>query len=69
MLKCGIMTQAKEGTKLKDLEGKIGRELGVVRVSLGLGSCWEDVEAFLEFVRDEVAGLPLGGNDASVSSD
>lgn len=37
------------GVTLKDLEGDIGRELGVVRVSLGLASNFQDVWKVVRF--------------------
>lgn len=37
---------------LADLEAAVGRELGVVRISLGLASNFEDVHRVLAFARD-----------------
>ena len=43
------------GTTHEDLEKMIGRELGVVRLSLGLASNFSDVHRVLRFVREVVA--------------
>ncbi|KZS88200.1 PLP-dependent transferase [Sistotremastrum niveocremeum HHB9708] len=45
-----------EGATLRELESHAGRELGVVRISLGLGSNFNDVQRviqFAEFISDE----------------
>ncbi|KAK7436535.1 hypothetical protein VKT23_000383 [Stygiomarasmius scandens] len=39
------------GVTLKDFEHAVGRELGVVRISLGLGSNFQDVWTVLKFVK------------------
>ncbi|KIJ66114.1 hypothetical protein HYDPIDRAFT_87322 [Hydnomerulius pinastri MD-312] len=39
------------GVTLKDFESVVGRELGVVRISLGLGSTWGDVWRVLVFAE------------------
>jgi len=38
------------GVTLKDFEHHMGRELGVVRISLGLASNFQDIWRVLEFV-------------------
>ena len=48
------MTRLRAGATLAALEAAAGRELGVVRISLGLASDWADVWRVLEFVRDFV---------------
>lgn len=53
----GDNTQRGEAT-LRRLEEEAGRELGVVRISLGLASDWGDCWRVLEWVRREV--VPLG---------
>ncbi|KAH8110424.1 PLP-dependent transferase [Phellopilus nigrolimitatus] len=45
------MEQLYEGVTLKDFETRVGHELGVVRISLGLASNFEDVWRVLEFAR------------------
>lgn len=40
-----------DGATLKDVERLVGRELGVVRVSLGLGSDWGDVWHVIQFLE------------------
>jgi len=45
------MEQITPGTKLRDFECALGRELGVVRVSLGLGTNWQDVSSVIEFAE------------------
>lgn len=37
------------GVTLEQLESREGRELGVVRISLGLASNWEDVRSIMSF--------------------
>jgi selenocysteine lyase/cysteine desulfurase len=37
------------GVTLRDFERQVGRELGVVRISLGLASSYEDVYKVLQF--------------------
>jgi molybdenum cofactor sulfurtransferase len=39
------------GVTLKDFETIVGRELGVVRISLGLGSDWGDVWRVIKFAE------------------
>lgn len=39
-----------DGATLRDVESRAGRELGVVRVSLGIGSDWGDVWRVLRFL-------------------
>lgn len=46
-----LMQHMYEGVKLPDFEGEVGRELGVVRVSLGLASNFQDVWNFLRFAK------------------
>jgi selenocysteine lyase/cysteine desulfurase len=43
------MQQLYPGVTLADLEEKIGRELGVVRISLGLASNFQDVRKVIQF--------------------
>jgi molybdenum cofactor sulfurtransferase len=38
-----------EGATLKDFEASVGHELGVVRISLGLGSSFDDAWKLLRF--------------------
>lgn len=45
---------AEGGATLAKLEEEAGRELGVVRISLGLGSDWSDCWRILEWVRRDV---------------
>ncbi len=45
------MALLKPGVTYKDFEHWVGRELGVVRVSLGLATNFEDVWNVLQFVR------------------
>jgi molybdenum cofactor sulfurtransferase len=45
------MEQLAEGTRLRELEQRVGHELGVVRISLGLGSNWDDVHDVARFAR------------------
>ena len=45
------MEQLTEGIRLGELEEQIGHELGVVRISLGLGSNWDDVHAVARFAK------------------
>jgi molybdenum cofactor sulfurtransferase len=50
----GIENEMKEltsGVTLKDFEEKVGREVGVVRVSLGLVSSFQDVWRILQFAK------------------
>jgi hypothetical protein len=47
-----FMTSADTSTTLKRLEEIIGFELGVVRVSMGLGSNWQDANSFVEFAKN-----------------
>lgn len=46
------MRKLYEGVTLKDFERLVGRELGVVRISLGLISNFSDVWRVLRFVED-----------------
>jgi len=46
------MKKLYEGVTLKDFERLVGRELGVVRISLGLVSNFMDVWRVLRFVED-----------------
>lgn len=43
------MAQLYPGVTLKDFEGAVGRELGVVRISLGLATTFEDVWRVISF--------------------
>lgn len=43
------------GITFEDFENIVGRELGVVRLSLGLASDFSDVHHLLSFVREVVA--------------
>ena len=48
----GIKEEMQElypGVTLADFEEKMGRELGVVRISLGLASNFQDVQRVMEF--------------------
>lgn len=42
------------GSSLSSMEVLAGRELGVVRLSLGLGTSWRDVRALVGWVKDVV---------------
>ena len=67
-----VMDRLCDGATLRDMETLVGRELGVVRVSLGLGSDWGDVWRVLQFLKgfsnerqrtawwDTWAGVPIG---------
>ncbi|KAH0828956.1 methyltransferase type 11 [Lanmaoa asiatica] len=46
-----VMDNLCNGTTLKDVETLVGRQLGVVRVSLGLGSDWRDVWRVIQFLE------------------
>lgn len=46
-----VMDGLSDGATRRDLDVRVGRELGVVRVSLGLGSDWGDVWRVLEVLR------------------
>lgn len=48
------MKKLYEGVTLKDFERLVGRELGVVRISLGLASNFSDVWQVLKFVEDVI---------------
>lgn len=48
------MKKLYEGVTLKDFERLVGRELGVVRISLGLVSNFSDVWQVLKFVEDVI---------------
>jgi molybdenum cofactor sulfurtransferase len=45
------MQQLYPGVTLADFEEKMGRELGVVRISLGLASNFQDVRRVIEFAK------------------
>jgi molybdenum cofactor sulfurtransferase len=45
------MQQLYPGVTLSDFEEKMGRELGVVRISLGLASNFQDVRRVIEFAK------------------
>ncbi|THG96160.1 hypothetical protein EW145_g7828, partial [Phellinidium pouzarii] len=45
------MERLYEGVTLKDFESRVGHELGVVRISLGLASSFTDVWRVLEFAQ------------------
>jgi len=45
------MAMLEPGVTLKDFECRVGRELGVVRISLGLVTNFEDVWRVLQFAR------------------
>lgn len=47
----GDMEQLYEGVTLREFENRVGHELGVVRISLGLASNFVDVWRVLEFAR------------------
>lgn len=49
------MGQLYEGVTLKAFEKMVGRELGVVRISLGLASNYSDVWKVVRFVEDVIA--------------
>lgn len=49
------MGQLYEGVTLKAFEKMVGRELGVVRISLGLASNYSDVWKVVRFAEDVVA--------------
>lgn len=46
-----VMDSLCDGATLRDVETRVGRELGVVRVSLGLGSNWADVLRVIRFLE------------------
>ncbi|KAG8220525.1 pyridoxal phosphate-dependent transferase [Butyriboletus roseoflavus] len=46
-----VMDGLCDGATLRDLESDLGRELGVVRVSLGLGSDWGDVWRVIQLLE------------------
>jgi len=46
-----VMESLCDGATLRDVETRVGRELGVVRVSLGLGSDWGDVWRVIRFLE------------------
>ena len=46
-----VMDSLCDGATLRDVETRVGRELGVVRVSLGLGSDWGDVWRVIRFLE------------------
>lgn len=52
---------AEGGATLAKLEEEAGRELGVVRISLGLGSDWSDCWRILEWVRRDVLNFGTRG--------
>ena len=45
------MQQLYPGVTLSNLEGRLGRELGVVRISLGLASNFHDVWRVIKFAE------------------
>ena len=47
----GDMERLYEGVTLREFEARVGHELGVVRISLGLASNFLDVWRILEFAR------------------
>jgi len=49
------------GVTLDAIEAREGRELGVVRISLGLGSDWADVWRVIRFVERVVVGGEVSG--------
>ena len=51
----GEMEKFYPGITFEDFENIVGRELGVVRISLGLASDFSDVHRVLRFVREVVA--------------
>jgi hypothetical protein len=66
------MRSAGASTTRMQLEKTIGAELGVVRVSLGLGTNWKDVHTFVEFAKvitlrheDENATMDIGSKDSN----
>ncbi|KAF8557922.1 PLP-dependent transferase [Imleria badia] len=46
-----VMDSLCDGATLREVESSVGRELGVVRASLGLGSDWGDVWRVLRFLE------------------
>jgi molybdenum cofactor sulfurtransferase len=46
-----VMESLCDGATLRDVETQVGRELGVVRVSLGLGTDWGDVWRVIRFLE------------------
>lgn len=46
-----VMDSLCDGTTLREVEAHVGHELGVVRVSLGLGSDWGDVWRVIQFLE------------------
>ena len=51
----GTVGEFSLGTTRADIENAMGRELGVVRLSLGLASDFSDVHRVLRFVKEVVA--------------
>lgn len=51
----GEMGEFTSGVTRADIESAMGREIGVVRLSLGLASDFSDVHRVLRFVREVVA--------------
>jgi molybdenum cofactor sulfurtransferase len=54
-----FMSTLSIGSTLKEMENLAGRELGVVRISLGLVSDWEDCERIVKFCKDIVGNADL----------
>ena len=46
-----VMDSLCNGATLREVEARVGRELGVVRVSLGIGSDWGDVWRVIQFLE------------------
>ena len=46
-----VMDSLCDGATLGEVEARVGRELGVIRVSLGLGSDWGDVWRVIRFLE------------------
>ena len=51
----GEMEKFSPGITYEDFENIVGRELGVVRLSLGLASDFSDVHRVLRFVKEVIA--------------
>lgn len=48
---CTAMAEVAQGMTKGDVEQRIGNELGVVRISLGLASNFKDVHRVIEFAK------------------
>ena len=60
------MAELRNGATLGTLEAAAGYELGVIRISFGLSSNWEDVWAVVRWARSGVASGWEGFRDLGV---